>query len=309
MTAPAYRSGFVCVAGRPNVGKSTLVNRLVGSHISITSPKPQTTRSRILGVVRGEAWQAVLVDTPGIHQGRDPLNIRLVRYALAALADADLILMLVEPLQEGRGRSTLGAGEPREDDLRVLEHVRKAGVPAILVVNKVDLATEAAVLETLERYGKMGRFEELVPISALTGRNLKRLEGLIAARLPEGPPYFDPGQVTDQPQAHVLGELVRQEVFRRLQQEVPYSTAVRVEHVEAKGKLHIVTARILVERESQKGILIGKGGRMLKAIGQQARRRMEGLLGTRVYLDLTVAVLQDWSRNPRQLAELGYPEE
>ncbi len=309
MSATPFRSGFVCVAGRPNVGKSTLVNRLVGQSITITSPKPQTTRTRVLGVLRGEGWQAVLVDTPGIHAARDPLNVRLVRYAVTALSDADLVLMLVEPLHAGRGQSKAGPNEPREDDLRVLEHVRKAKVPAFLLVNKVDTASEAAVLETLKRYGAMGRFEELVPISALTGRNLERLKALIAARLPEGPAYFEPDQVTDQPQSHLLGELVRQEVFRRLQQEVPYSTAVRIEQVERKGKLHVIHARILVERESQKGILIGKGGRMLKSIGQQARRRMEGLLGTRVFLELTVAVLADWSRNPRHLAELGYPEE
>jgi len=305
--APAFRSGFVCVAGRPNVGKSTLVNRLVGQTISITSPKPQTTRTRILGVVRGEAWQAVLVDTPGIHAARDPLNVRLVRYAVGALADADLVLMLVEPLPLGQSKAAAKA--PREDDLAVLEHVRKAKVPAFLIVNKIDAASEAQVLETLKMYGSLGRFEELVPLSALKGRNVEHLKQLIAARLPEGPAYFEPDQVTDQPQVQLLAELVRQEVFRRLQQEVPYSTAVRVERSEVKGKLHVVEARILVERESQKGILIGKGGRMLKLIGEHARRRMEGLLGTRVFLGLTVGVLADWSRSARRLTELGYPEE
>jgi GTPase len=310
MTAPPFRSGFVCVAGRPNVGKSTLVNRLVGRDVSITSPKPQTTRTRILGVLRGDGWQAVLVDTPGIHQARDPLNVRLVRYALAALQDSDLILMLVEPLGQSRARNR----DPRhavlrDDDLRVLEHVRASQAPAFLVVNKVDAASEEAVLETLRRYGAVKRFDEIVPVSALTGRNVPRLAQLIAARLPEGPPYFEPDQVTDQPLPHLLGELVRQEAFRRLEEELPYSTAVRLEHMEAKGNLHVVYARLLVERESQKGIVIGKGGRMLKAIGQGARRRMEVVLGTRVYLELTVAVLENWSRNPRHLRELGYPEE
>ena len=287
------------------MGKSTLVNRLVGRDVSITSPKPQTTRTRILGVLRDTGWQAVLVDTPGIHDARDPLNLRLVRYALAALQDADLILMLVEPL----GQSAAGVHAPRKDDLQVLEHVRKAKAPAFLVVNKVDTASEEAVLETIRRYAALQRFAEIVPVSALTGRNVPRLAQLVSGQLPAGPPYFEPDQVTDQSLPHLLGELVRQEVFRRLQEELPYSTAVRVEHVEAKGKLHVVYARVLVERESQKGIVIGKGGRTLKAIGQGARRRMEGLLGTRVYLDLAVAVLENWSRNPRHLQDLGYPEE
>jgi GTP-binding protein Era len=287
------------------VGKSTLVNRLVGRDVSITSPKPQTTRTRILGILRDTGWQAVLVDTPGIHDAQDPLNLRLVRYALAALQDADLILMLVEPLGQGAG----GVHAPREDDLHVLEHVRKAKGPAFLIVNKVDTASEKAVLETIKRYDALQRFDEIVPVSALTGRNVPHLAQLVAGRLPEGPPYFEPDQVTDQPLPQLLGELVRQEVFRRLQDELPYSTAVRVEHVQAKSKLHVVYARVLVERESQKGIVIGKGGRTLKAIGQGARRRMEGVLGTRVYLDLAVAVLENWSRNPRHLQELGYPEE
>jgi GTP-binding protein Era len=328
MSAAPFRSGFVCVAGRPNVGKSTLVNRLAGQSVTITSPKPQTTRTRVLGVTRGGGdasggpWQAVLVDTPGIHQARDPLNVRLVKYALSALADADLVLMMVEPLRTGPGHPD---AVPREDDLGVLEHVRRAKAPVFLLVNKVDSASEAQVLETLRVYGSLdhpsrgaagakrsgavGPFAEVVPISALTGRNVERLKSLIATRLPEGPPYFEPGQVTDQPQALLLGELVRQEAFRKLEQELPYSIAVRVEHVEAKKNLHVVTARILVERESQKGIVIGKGGRMLKQIGQHARRRMEGLLGTRVFLELDVAVLADWSRDPRRLTELGYPEE
>jgi len=310
MTSLPFRSGFVCVAGRPNVGKSTLVNRLVGRDVSITSPKPQTTRNRILGVLRGDGWQAVLVDTPGIHQPSDPLNTRLVRYALTALQDADLILMLVEPLhQTGAGQRNGRHAALRNDDLRVLEHVREAKAPAFVVVNKVDVASEAAVLETLRRYGAVKRFDEIVPVSALTGRNVPRLAKLISARLGPGPPYFEPDQVTDQPLPHLLGELVRQEAFRRLNEELPYSTAVRLERIEAKENLHVVHARLFVERDSQKGIVIGKGGRMLRAIGQGARRRMEGVLGTRVYLELTVAVLQNWSRDPRRLQELGYPEE
>ncbi len=300
MTA-AFRSGFVCLVGRPNVGKSTLVNRLVGRPVSITSPKPQTTRNRVLGVCTGADWQAVLVDTPGIHQARDPLNRRLVAYALAALRDADLALVLTEPFAPP-------FAEPGPEDQLVLQRVRESRVKALLVLNKVDAAPEGAVLETLRAYGALGGFEELVPLSAVTGRGVQRLVDLLPRYLAEGPRYFEQDQWTDQSEAHLLGELVRQEVFHRTEQEIPYSTAVQVQHMEDKVGVRVIHARIVVERDSQKGILIGKGGRMLRGIGQAARRRMETLLGTRVYLDLQVEVLADWSRDARRLAELGYPE-
>ena len=299
---PPFRSGFICLVGRPNVGKSTLVNRLAGRPVSITSPKPQTTRNRVLGVCSGADWQAVLVDTPGIHQARDPLNRRLVAYALAALRDADLALVLAEPFS---ARFT----EPGPEDLLVLQRVRESGVKALLVLNKIDAAPEAAVLETLRAYGALGLFEELLPLSAVTGRGVQRLVDLLPRYLPEGPRYFEEDQWTDQTEAHLLGELVRQEIFHRTEQEVPYGTAVQVQHMEEKEAVRVVYARIVVERDSQKGILIGKGGRMLRGIGQAARRRMETLLGKRVYLDLQVEVLPDWSRDARRLAELGYPEE
>jgi GTP-binding protein Era len=298
---PPFHSGFVCLVGRPNVGKSTLVNRLVGRPVSITSPKPQTTRQRVLGVCDHPAFQAVLVDTPGIHQARDAFNKRLVRYALSALADADLTLLIVEPLSAQRP-------EPGPEDALVLERVRAAGAAAVLVVNKIDLAPEADILATLGHYGALGCFAELIPVSALTGRGVERLLGLLPAHLPPGPRYFEDQQWTDQSEGALLGELVRQEVFRRTEQEIPYSTAVRVEHMEDKGDLRVVHARIFVERESQKGILIGKKGRMLRAIGEAARRKMESLLGCKIFLDLQVGVLADWSRDARRMDQLGYPE-
>ena len=290
------------MAGRPNVGKSTLVNRLAGRPVSITSSKPQTTRNRILGVCHGQGYQAVLVDTPGIHQARDLLNKRLVAYALAGLKDADLALVLVEPLS---ARYPV----PGADDALVLARVAEAGVKALLIVNKTDTAPGEAVQETLRVYAGLGAFADQLAISALEGQGVERLAAALPGYLPEGPRYFEDGQWTDQPETLLLAELVRQEVFRRTEQEIPYSTAVRIETIEERPTVRAIQAQILVERDSQKGILIGKGGKMLRAIGQAARRRMEPLVGRQVYLELRVAVMDGWSQNPRRLAELGYPEE
>ncbi len=292
-----YRSGFVCLVGRPNVGKSTLINRLVGRTVAITADKPQTTRNRILGVKHGPDWQIVFVDTPGIHVASLALNRRMVATATQALREADLVLMLVEP-----------GAEPTAEDRLVLEQVRAAGRPALLVLNKVDIAPEEAVLATLRAYGALGAFAELVPISARTGRNVERLERLVLERLPPGPPYFPPDQRTDQSEPALIAELVRQEVIRRTHQELPYKTAVRVERMEETPRRLVIVASIFVERDSQKGIVIGKGGRMLKAIGTAARKLIERLLGQPVYLELEVRVLERWSEDPRHLDALGYPE-
>ncbi|MCZ6556755.1 MAG: GTPase Era [SAR324 cluster bacterium] len=295
------RSGFVCLVGQPNVGKSTLLNKLVGRPISITASKPQTTRNRILGVLTTEDYQAVFMDTPGIHKPKDPLNLRMVNYAKQALVDADLILMLIEPLAAPQYNS------PPNAEL-VLQLVKETGSKALLVINKIDRAQEGQVLETIRRMDETGAFTEIVPISALTGKGVERLAALIPDFLEEGPRYFEPDSVTDQSESALVAELIRQEIFRRTEQEVPYSTAVRVESMEEKPRLMSIHARIYVERESQKGILIGKGGRMLKAIGQAARKNIESIFGIQVYLNLRVNVLKDWSENPRHLAELGYPE-
>jgi GTP-binding protein Era len=297
-----FRSGFVCILGRPNVGKSTLVNRLVGAEVTIATPKPQTTRTRVLGVLHGEGWQAVLVDTPGVHEARDPLNARMVGYAAAALNEADLVLMIVEPFGAGQR-------EPGRLDRRVQEMVDGAATPALLLINKIDLADESRVLPTIDWYRRTGRFAEIVPVSALKGKGMETLQKLIAARLPEGPPYFELDQRSDQSGAALAAELVRKALFQRTGQEIPYSSAVRLERMEEQDGLLHIHATIFVERDSQKGIVIGKGGAMLRAIGQDARRRIEALFGKRVYLQLHVAVLKDWSRDPRALGELGYPEE
>ena len=300
-----YRSGFVCLVGRPNVGKSTLMNRLVGSTVSIATPKPQTTRTRIMGVLHGEDYQVVFIDTPGIHQAFSPLNKRMVGYALGALSDADLCCVLVEP------RPSPGAPPGPEEQL-LLDRVREAGRPALGLVNKVDAAGGEQVLATLSALHDTGLFAEVLPVSALTGHNLERLMQLILERLEPGPEYFPPGQISDQGRETMIGELIRQALMTRTRDEVPYGAAVRVESLEERTQgepLLVVHASIFVERDSQKGIVIGKGGKMLKAIGSEARRRIENLLGVRIFLELNVRVLDRWSEDPRRLTELGYPED
>lgn len=292
-----YRSGIVCIVGRPNVGKSTLLNRLVGRQVSITADKPQTTRNRIMGIRHGEAHQVVYVDTPGIHRPFSPLNERMVRYATQALDETDLVLMVAE-----------AGAAPGPEEALVLERVQAARAPRLLVLNKTDLASEAQVLASLERFGQAADFAGLVPVCAKQGRGVERLEALIVSRLEPGPPYFEAHQSTDQSEGALVGELVRQEVFRRTHQEVPYQTAVAVERIAEEAGRLVIDASIVVGRKSQKGILIGKGGAMLKTIGSAARKRIEGLLGTRVHLALHVRVLPGWSENPRLLSELGYPE-
>jgi GTP-binding protein Era len=296
-----FRSGFVCLVGYPNVGKSTLLNRLVGKPISITAPKPQTTRNRILGVKTAEAFQVVYMDTPGIHGATDPLNVRMVGYAVGALREADVVLMLMEPLRPPAYR-------PAANLQKVLGLVREAQGTALLVINKIDRAQQGQVLETIKTLDETGIFKEIFPISALTGKGVKRLAGAIPPYLDPGPQFFEADSVTDQSEAMIVAEFIRQEIYRRTLQEVPYSCAVQVEHMAETKKLLSIHARIFVEWESQKGILIGKGGKMLKSIGQAARHKLESLFGVKVFLGLQVGVLKDWSENPRHLAELGYPE-
>ncbi|MBX6351393.1 MAG: GTPase Era [Clostridia bacterium] len=294
-----YRSGFVAVLGRPNVGKSTLVNALVGRKVAIVSPRPQTTRNRIMGVRHFPGGQVVFLDTPGLHRPRDLLGKAMVRHAEAALAGADLACLVVD-LSE-----PFGPG-----DRRAAEAVAAARCPVALVGSKLDLVPRA------EREGRLGAAEAVVgaivaldaafAVSAHTGEGLAELAGWVESRLPEGPAYFPEGQVTDQPEARLLAEIVREKAFERLAAEVPYGVAVLVERMEPRPQgLVYVEATIFVERESHKGIVIGHGGAMLKAIGQAARREAEAILGTRLYLDLRVKVKADWRERAGALAELG----
>lgn len=299
MPENVVRSGFVAIVGRPNVGKSTLMNHILGQKISITSHKPQTTRHRILGIKTENGRQAIYVDTPGLHlKAKKAVNRYMNRAASSALADVDLILMVVE------------AGRWSDEDANVLEQVKRVGAPVLAVVNKVDrLADKAELLPYLEALSKRHDFDEVIPLSALKGQNVDALEQEVLARLPEGPAMFPAEQVTDRNERFMAAELVREKLMRSLGQEIPYALTVEIEQFrEEHERLHI-NALIWVERESQKRIVIGKGGSMLKEVGRQARLDMERLFGTSVYLELWVKVKEGWSDSERALRSFGYSDE
>ncbi len=300
MTAGMDRThcGLVALIGRPNVGKTTLMNRMVGEKLAAITRKPHTTRNRILGIVTEGRKQTVLIDTPGI----DPEPGRLVnqvlnRTAVQALADADIVCFIVE------------AGRFEAGDGFILDAIRSAGRPVILVVNKVDrIADKRALLPFLEARAQEHDYLAVVPLSARTGGNLRSLVEELGRHLPEGPFLYDPEQLSDRPERFRAEEMIREALLERLGQEVPYSVAVRVEGWEDRPDITHIDALIVVERPSQKGIVIGKGGQMLKRIGQAARQQLEELLGRRIMLRLTVRVEAGWSQSNRALRELGIEE-
>jgi len=287
----------VAIIGRPNVGKSTLVNRMLGQKVSIVSPKPQTTRFRILGIKTLPHAQMVFVDTPGVHPAGSPLNRELSRIAFEALEGSDLLLWLVE------------AGSGLDDDDRfLLEKIKEVEIPKFLVLNKIDLMPRENLLPIISKLSGLAPFAEIVPISALKGDNLDRLEGLIIRYLPEGPPLFPQGQITDQTERNLSAEFIREKIFQSTHQEIPYAAAVVVDEFKEKPERNLVTieATIYVEKESQKGILIGKDGQVLKRIGRSARLEIENMIGCRVYLRLWVKVKKDWRKDRAAWRQLGY---
>jgi GTP-binding protein Era len=292
-----FRSGFVALVGAPNAGKSTLLNRMLGAKISITSRKPQTTRNRILGIVHRPAAQFVFIDTPGVHQATMPFNVRIVDTALAALSDVDLVLLIADPLRPDR---------PAEDFL--LDRLAVSGKAVILAVNKIDRLAPARLLEILDRWSQRMAFRQIVPISARHGTQVDDLLQVMEDMLPEGPPFYAQDMLTDSAERFIVGEMIREKVFRLTGEEIPYGTAVTVEVFEETrgGKTLRIAATIHVERDSQKGMIIGRGGRKLKQIGQAARDDIENLLGTRVYLELFVRVQKNWTRDTRALRKFGY---
>ncbi|MDT8446046.1 MAG: GTPase Era [bacterium] len=298
---PPFRSGFVALIGRPNVGKSTLLNALLGQKISITADKPQTTRNMIRGVLSTEQFQAVLLDTPGIHLPKNELHKRIVGYAHKSITEADLIFFLTEPL---KGRLEIGAG-----DRAILERLKGMEEKCFLLVNKIDQTKDVELIRTLELYNQLFDFAETFPISALKKKGLQRLSDQMVRRLPEGPAYFDPETVTDQPERVLCAELVREQVHRRLYQEVPFGVAVQIEKFQEEADMVRLWATIYVERDAHKKILIGKQGSMMKQIGTAARLRIETLLGSKVYLDLHVKVAKGWVNDPNRLAQFGYHPE
>jgi GTP-binding protein Era len=293
-----FRSGFLAVVGRPNVGKSTLVNRLVGQKVSITSPRPQTTRSPIRGVRDGPGYQAVFVDTPGSQKPRDTLRARMQQRVLDSLSESDAILFLLEAPQAA---GKLGAG-----DRYVASLVAESGTPAIAGINKVDLLrTRAEALPIVEAVSELGDWQEIFPISATQGLNVVPLMEAVVELLPPGPRYFPEGTVTDYPESLILAEFVREKALNVLREEVPHAVAVEIEEVERKENATVVYATIHVERATQRMIVLGKGGRTIKQIGTEARREVERLLGTRVYLDLKVKVSPGWRNDRKFLERLG----
>ena len=290
-----FKSGFVMLAGAPNVGKSTLLNRMLGEKVSITSKKAQTTRNRILGVLHREGAQMVFLDTPGVHKATQTLNVRMVDVALSAMGDADLVLFMVD----------LKSPDPDAEGF-VVEKLEKQQQPVVLALNKTDQVSAETVLQAIDRWRTVYPFKAVVPISAKHGHQVEALVAEMVGLLPEGPPFFPEDAVTDMPERFIAAEMIREKVFRLTGQEIPYSTAVTVESFEEKDRLISIHATIHVERPSQKAIVIGKEGAKLKQIGQAAREDMERMLGTKVFLKLFVRVQKNWSRDTRALRKFGY---
>jgi GTP-binding protein Era len=299
------RAGFVALVGRPNAGKSTLLNRLVGQKLAIVSDKPQTTRNRIVGVRTHADGQIVYLDTPGIHKPLHRLNVRMVDAALDTLSEVDVVALVVDASEP-----------PGGGDRFLLDVVKRSKTPKVLVLNKVDLVEKPALLPRLASYQEEG-FEALVPVSALSGENVDRLEHVLLERLPEGEPVYPEDYLTDQPERFFVAELVREQVLQQTRDELPFSTAVVVDKFEeaepattpktgAKGLMKFYCT-ILVERESQKPILVGRAGSRIKAIGTAARKELESFFDARVFLDLHVKVKESWRDDERMLDTLGLP--
>ncbi len=292
------KSGFVALVGRPNAGKSTLLNRLVGQKIAIVSDKPQTTRNRIVGVRQYPGGQIVYMDTPGVHKPLHRLNVRMVDAALDTLREVDLVAVVVDGSEPGGG-----------GDRFLMDVVRKANVPRVLVLNKVDVCDKLSLLPRLEAYQREVGFEALIPISALTGENVDRLEEVFLKHLPEGDPIYPEDYLTDQPERFFVAELVREQVLQQTHDELPFSTAVVVDKFEEPdetGLMHLYCT-ILVDRESQKPILVGRAGARIKAIGTAARKELKEFFDAKVFLDLHVKVREGWREDERTLDALGLP--
>jgi GTPase len=294
---PVFKSGFVAILGAPNAGKSTLLNRLLGQKISITSKKPQTTRNRILGVVHRTGCQMVFLDTPGIHRATNPLNVRIVDAALSTLSEADMVLLVVD---------VHTPDAPSEQLL--LNKFAQQRLPVLLALNKIDQVQRPALLSQIERWSGAFPFTAIVPISAQNGEQVDRLLDAMQETLPTGPPFFPPDSLTDLPTRFIVAEMIREKAFRLTGQEVPYAVAVTIDSFkeEKKGSLTRIHATIHVERDSQKAIVIGKQGAKLKQIGEAARLEIEALLGVRVFLKLFVRVQKGWTKDTKALRKFGY---
>lgn len=290
-----FKSGFVTIIGRPNVGKSTMMNALLKEKIAIVSDKPQTTRNKITGILTTKESQVVFWDTPGIHKHKGLLNDYMVKAAKTACEEVDLVIFMVE------ANKPMAAGENE-----IIEFIKGIKTKVFLVINKVDLVKKEDLLPVMERYAKTGLFAEILPVSSLKGDNLEALQKTITDFLPEGPQYFPEDELSDQPERFIAAEIIREKIFRNTTDEIPYSTAVMVEDMKDKEDIIYIRADIYVEKDSQKGIIIGAKGAMLKKIGEAARKDIERLLGVKVFLELWVKVKKEWREKPGALGEFGY---
>ena len=296
----AFKSGFISIVGRPNVGKSTFLNHVVGQKIAIMSDKPQTTRNKVQGVVTTEDSQFIYIDTPGIHKPKHKLGDFMVKVARNTLAGVDIIMFMVNAEEK------IGPG-----DRFVIEMLKNTETPVFLIINKIDLVHPDDLLTTIVSYKSEYDFAEIVPISALKGNNTDRLLETLKKYLPEGPKYYPDDQVTDHPERFIISEFIREKVLHLTREEIPHSIAVVIEKIERekKGDIINVMATIIVDRDSQKGIVIGKKGALLKEIGTKARHDIETLLGTKVFLELWVKVEKDWRNKPSRLKEYGFNDD
>ena len=292
-----FLSGFIAIVGPPNVGKSTLLNRILGKKIAIVSPKPQTTRNRITGIYHEEDCQMVFMDTPGIHRTQTALHKSMVNSAQSAFKEVDILVLMIEMFH------------PQAPELpMILSSIRKSKKPSVLVINKIDKGPKERLLPIIDTYREVRSVRSIIPVSALTGDGVESLLRELKSMLREGPAFFPADVHTDQSESFLVSEMIREKIFLYTRQELPYSSAVTVEHLEELSKKHLVSisARIHVESESQKGILIGQGGKMIKKIGQAAREDLENFFGNRVFVELLVKVDKNWSKDPRTLRRLGY---
>jgi GTPase len=295
-SAATFRSGYVAIIGRPNVGKSTLLNKILGEKVAIVSPKPQTTRNRITGIRTTAAAQIIFIDTPGIHQGHSLMNRRMMDTALHTLDEVDGVLWLLDAHEK-----------LKQEEERIAETLRGVDTPVLILLNKIDLVSKGKLLPLMERCAELLPGKEIVPVSALKGDGLEITLNIVEQWLPKGPRYFTEGEYTDQSERFLASENVREKVFLLTREEIPYGVAVTIDEFTEKEEknLIVIAATIHTDRDSHKGILIGKRGAMLKEIGRQAREELEALLGCRIFLELFVRVDANWTRNPNLLTEMG----
>lgn len=300
MSKNEYKSGFVSIIGRPNVGKSTFLNRVIGQKIAIMSDKPQTTRNKIQGVYTTNESQIVFIDTPGIHKPKHKLGDFMMKVAQNTLKEVDVVLFMINA-EEGYGRG----------DEFIIEKLQHTKTPVFLIINKIDQIHPDQLLPLIDQYRAFYPFKEIIPISALQGNNVDTLLDQIESYLPAGPQYYPADQVTDHPERFIISELIREKVLHLTREEIPHSVAVVIDAIERRDNNQsiYVSATVIVERDSQKGIVIGKQGKMLKEVGQRARADIEALLGTKVFLELWVKVQKDWRNKMNQLRDFGFRED